>query len=87
LSERLRRALGRIPAKQAEAFCMHSLEGLTYREIAEQLAVSVDSVGVLVHRARTRLRQLLGASLEITPSAGGDPRSGSGPLCVRKEPL
>jgi RNA polymerase sigma-70 factor (ECF subfamily) len=87
LSERLRMALGRIPTRQAQAFCMHCLEGWTYQEVAEQLAVSVDSVGVLVHRARTRLRQLLGPSLEVAPAPGGDPASSAAPLCVRKEPL
>jgi RNA polymerase sigma-70 factor (ECF subfamily) len=87
LSERLRTALGRIPSKQAEAFCLHCLEGWSYQEVAQQLAVSIDSVGVLLHRARKRLRQLLGVTVEILPSAGCDPASSSGPLSARKEPL
>jgi hypothetical protein len=49
------------------------------------LAVSLDSVGVLLHRARKRLRQLLGVSLEVPRSAGSDPASNSRPLSVRKE--
>jgi RNA polymerase sigma factor (sigma-70 family) len=87
LAERLRTALGRIPPKQAEAFCLHCLEGWSYQEVAQQLVVSLDSVGVLLHRARKRLRQLLGVSLEAPRPAGGDPASSSsGPLSVRKEP-
>jgi RNA polymerase sigma factor (sigma-70 family) len=86
LSERLRTALGRIPSKQAEAFCLHCLEGWSYQEVAGQLAVSIDSVGVLLHRARKRLRQLLGVSLGVRRSAEFDPASNSGPLSVRKEP-
>jgi RNA polymerase sigma-70 factor (ECF subfamily) len=85
LSEQLRTALGRVPSKQAEAFCLHCLEGWSYQEIAQQLAVSVDSVGVLLHRARKRLRQLLGVSLEAPRSAECNPASSWGPSSVRKE--
>jgi RNA polymerase sigma-70 factor, ECF subfamily len=86
LSERLRTVLGRLPSKQAEAFCLHCLEGWSYQEVAKQLAVSLDSVGVLLHRARKRLRQLLGASLEVPRSPGCDPASNSGSVSARKEP-
>jgi RNA polymerase sigma-70 factor (ECF subfamily) len=71
LADRLRAALGQLPPKQAEAFCLHGVEGWSYREIAEHLAISIDAVGVLLHRARKRLRLLLaasgGAEREITP--------------------
>ena len=63
LSEQLRAALTRLPAKQAEVFCLHCLEGWSYQEVATHLTVSITSVGVLVHRARKRLRLLL----EIAP--------------------
>ncbi len=86
LSESLRTALGCIPSKQAEAFCLHCLEGWSYQEVAKQLAVSIDSVGVLLHRARKRLRQLMSVSLEAPRSAGCDAASNAGPLNVRKEP-
>lgn len=86
LAERLRTALGRIPSKQAEAFCLHCLEGWSYQEVARQLAVSLDSVGVLLHRARKRLRQLLGVPRKASRSEEGDPASNSGPLNARKEP-
>jgi RNA polymerase sigma-70 factor (ECF subfamily) len=60
LSERLRAALARLAPRQAEVFCLHSLDGLSYQEIAAQMAITVQSVGVLLHRARKQLRLLLG---------------------------
>jgi len=59
LAGSLRAALAGLPPKQAEAFCLHHLEDWSYREIAGHLAISVDAVGVLLHRARKRLRVLL----------------------------
>ena len=59
LAQRLRDALAQIPAQQAEVFCLHGLEGWSYQEIAEQLSLSINTVGVLLHRARKRLRELL----------------------------
>jgi RNA polymerase sigma-70 factor (ECF subfamily) len=64
LTQRLRDALAQIPAKQAEIFCLHSLEGWSYQEIAEQLSLSINSVGVLLHRARERLRELMAGDRE-----------------------
>ena len=59
LSERLRTALAELPTKQAEAFCLFSLEGWSYQQIAGHLDSSVDAVGVLLFRARTKLRRRL----------------------------
>jgi RNA polymerase sigma-70 factor (ECF subfamily) len=59
LSERLRMALSVLPLKQAQAFCLFHLEGLDYTRIAAELNASVNGVGVLLHRARHRLRELL----------------------------
>jgi RNA polymerase sigma-70 factor (ECF subfamily) len=69
LADRLRAVLGQLPARQAEAFCLHCIEEWSYGEIARHLAVSIDAVGVLLHRARKRLRLLLAATLEhgVTP--------------------
>jgi RNA polymerase sigma-70 factor, ECF subfamily len=63
LSERLRRALAQLPARAAEVFCLHALEGWSYVEVAGQLGISVDAVGVALHRARRRLQELLGPAL------------------------
>ena len=59
LAERLRHALAELPPQQAQAFCLHCLEGESYEAASEQLGVSVNHVGVLIHRARARLRELL----------------------------
>ena len=60
LAERLRRALGRLPELQSEIYCLRHLSELSYEEIASELGVSVDAVGVNLHRASARLRELLG---------------------------
>ena len=59
LSAKLRLALTQLPGQQAEVFCMRCLNDLSYRQIAKQLGLSSSSVGVLLHRARLRLRELL----------------------------
>lgn len=63
LSARLRLALAHLPPKQADAFCLHCLEGWSYREVAEHLVTSVDDVGVLLHRARAALRERISSFL------------------------
>ena len=71
LADRLRDALTRLPAKQAEVFCLHCLESWSYQEIAGQLSLSIDAVGVLLHRARKKLRELL-AALSEQPNSRKD---------------
>ena len=61
LAEHLRRALTDLDARQAEVFCLACLEGLDYRQIAAHMAVTVNHVGVLLHRAKSRLRERLRA--------------------------
>lgn len=76
LAEELRLALGRIPRRQAEAFCLHCVEDWSYRDIAGHLGVSISSVGVLIHRARERLRGLLAAFGQQIIATRGLPGSG-----------
>jgi RNA polymerase sigma-70 factor (ECF subfamily) len=57
----LAEALAQLPGAQSEAFCLRFIEDLNYEQIAEQMKTSVSNVGVLLHRARARLRQLLPA--------------------------
>lgn len=64
LSTQLRDALAELPPKQAECFCLQVLEGWSYAEIAEHMQETIDAVGVLLHRARKRLRSLLSHSLQ-----------------------
>jgi RNA polymerase sigma-70 factor (ECF subfamily) len=62
LTDRLRTVLAQLPPRQAEAFCLHGIEGWSYQDIAGHLAISIAAVGVLLHRARKRLRLLLAAT-------------------------
>jgi RNA polymerase sigma factor (sigma-70 family) len=50
------RALGRLPFNQRAALIMRELEGRSYAEIADTLAVSVSAVETLIFRARRSLR-------------------------------
>lgn len=59
LAQRLRVALAQLPPQQAEVFCLACVDELTYREIGARLNVTTSAVGVLLHRARQRLRELL----------------------------
>lgn len=59
LSEQLRHALSQLPKKQAEAFSLYALCGWSHREIGERTEMTENAVGVTIHRARQRLRELL----------------------------
>jgi len=59
LGERLRIALTELPPQQAQAFCLCCIEGVKYRQAASVMDVKTNAIKVLVHRARTRLRELL----------------------------
>jgi RNA polymerase sigma-70 factor (ECF subfamily) len=59
LSDHLRQALAQLEARQAQVFCLACLDGLSYAEIADQLGLSVNHVGVLLNRARLGLRERL----------------------------
>jgi len=59
LVERVRLEMARLPLKQAEAFWSCCIEEMSYADAASQMGIDVNSVGVLIHRARSRLRELL----------------------------
>jgi RNA polymerase sigma-70 factor (ECF subfamily) len=65
LSARLRIALAKLPERQAEVFCLHALDGWKHDEIAQQMAITTDAVGVLLHRARAKLRELLMPAMKV----------------------
>jgi RNA polymerase sigma factor (sigma-70 family) len=69
----LEQALETLPAGQRNAFVLRELRGLSYKEIAIQLGVSVASVETLIYRARRGLARSLesGAGLRgrLTASA------------------
>ena len=53
------RALALLPLKQRASVVLADYAGWSHREIAKALGSSVSAVGVHVHRARKRLRDLL----------------------------
>jgi RNA polymerase sigma-70 factor (ECF subfamily) len=59
LADDLRAALAEIDEPQAEVFCLVCLEDASYHEVAGQLGITVNHVGVLLHRAKASLRQKL----------------------------
>ena len=59
LSERLRLALAQIKPLEAQVFCLRILNELSYRQIAEEMNVHENYVGVLINRARSKLQTIL----------------------------
>jgi len=59
LAERLRAALGQLSPQEAKVFCLRHFNELSYRQIAKELQITTGAAGVLLHRARTKLRVLL----------------------------
>ena len=76
LAERLRYELTKLPQRQAEAFWLACVEEMTYEEVGRQLCIDTSTVGVLIHRARRRLREAFTALKAGEPSEGGN-RHGS----------
>jgi RNA polymerase sigma-70 factor (ECF subfamily) len=71
LTEALRSGLARLPAPQAEAFALLVFEELSYRQIADHMRIRENHVGVLINRARGRLRELLNSvAVEYDREAG-----------------
>lgn len=58
--ERLLAAIGELKPAYREALLLVHWDQLTHAEAAETLGCSVNAVGIRVHRARERLRMLLG---------------------------
>jgi RNA polymerase sigma-70 factor (ECF subfamily) len=59
LGEAIAGCLEGLPASQREAFVLREVEGLETAEICKILEVSATHMGVLMHRARNRLRECL----------------------------
>jgi RNA polymerase sigma-70 factor (ECF subfamily) len=59
LASRLREALGQLTPQEAQVFCLRYLNNMSYRRIAKELGIKTNSAGVLLHRARAKLRELL----------------------------
>lgn len=64
IREAIRRSLAVLGEKSAEMFVLKYFEGYDNQEIARQVGTSPMVVGVLLHRARARVRKELGEFLE-----------------------
>jgi len=73
----LREALSALPKRDARVFALRYFEDFAYAEIAEQMNVSVSQVGVILHRARKRLRGIL-EPMVVPASQSGRAASNAG---------
>ena len=64
LRTKVRRAISKLGEKSAEMFVLKYFEGYGNNEIAEQMGTSAMVVGVLLHRARARVKKEIGDLLE-----------------------
>jgi RNA polymerase sigma-70 factor, ECF subfamily len=60
LANRLRWAVAELPDREASVFSLHYFGEMANGDIAETLGISADAVGVALHKARKRLKELLG---------------------------
>lgn len=64
LRTKVRQAISKLGEKSAEMFVLKYFEGYGNNEIAEQMGTSAMVVGVLLHRARARVKKEIGDLLE-----------------------
>jgi RNA polymerase sigma-70 factor (ECF subfamily) len=75
-TQRLWRAILRLPLKHREVIVMSHFQHLPYKDIAESLAVRIGTVMSRLHNARKALRDLLGEQDSEAQAGRGD-RPGS----------
>ncbi len=61
--KKIQQAIASLPGKCRVIFLMHRIDGLTYRNIAENLGISIKAVEKQMSRALSILRRDLGESL------------------------
>lgn len=61
----LERAIARLPDGCRAAFVLHDIEGFEHNEVARLLGVSEGTSKSQVHKARTKLRAMLAATLQV----------------------
>jgi len=57
LIDRLRESLTKLSLAESQVFCMRYLNDMSYRQIAKELGIKTNAAGVLLHRARAKLRK------------------------------
>ncbi len=64
LVDKLRTEVAQLPPQEAQVFCMRYLNDMSYRQIAKALGIKANAAGVLLHRARAKLRRSFELSLK-----------------------
>ncbi len=59
LMERVRRCLAEMPEQQAQVFWLCCVEGRSHEEVGQRLDITAGAARVVLHRARTHLREAL----------------------------
>jgi RNA polymerase sigma-70 factor, ECF subfamily len=66
LNDRLREIIDNLPERQKEVYLLHKEEGLTYKDIAQKLSISVNTVENHMARALKTVRLKLGSYSTVT---------------------
>jgi RNA polymerase sigma-70 factor (ECF subfamily) len=66
LATALQRAVAELPARQAEVFWLHELGDWSHQQIGDQLGITPNAVGVILHRARQKLHELLSIQSQMS---------------------
>lgn len=64
LTDELRRSLSKLPQQEAQVFCLRYLNDMSYQQIASELGIKANAAGVLLHRARAKLRESFELSMK-----------------------
>jgi len=70
LAERLRWAIAELSDREASVFSLRYFGEMANSEIARTLGISTDAVGVALHQARKRLKELLGLQTRASRRPG-----------------
>jgi len=62
LAGQLRKALAGLSPQEAQIFCLRYLSDMSYRQIGKEFGIKTNTAGVLLHRAKTKLREFLEAA-------------------------
>ncbi|HTE52927.1 MAG TPA: sigma-70 family RNA polymerase sigma factor [Kofleriaceae bacterium] len=71
MSQRLERALASLPAGYRAVLVMHDINGMNHDEVAEILGCHVGTSKSQLHKARARMRELLGPALAAERAGRG----------------
>ncbi|MBN1974314.1 MAG: RNA polymerase sigma factor [Sedimentisphaerales bacterium] len=59
LATRMQKELAQLPLLEAQVFCLRYLNDMSYSRIAKELDIKTNAVGVLLYRAKEKLRKSL----------------------------